>query len=230
MLDKLYKRDILYLKGDEGVKKGVYSITLRDDVVRELDRAAYLAGATRSGMINRLLAESLGLATPEKRKVNIFSELARHIAEDGNFLVRSGENDSQFAVRGSIRFKYNPSIQYSVAVYPEIGEYFGELRVNLRTQNSSLIACLDEFFALWCEIERRLLGLREASFGGGRYVRRLRNTGGSAECLGEAAAGYIRALHSAISLYFAALGEPELAAERTAKIFRNYLTEEKSYV
>lgn len=212
------------------MKRSVYSITLRDDVVRELDRAAYLAGATRSGMINRILAESLGLATPEKRKTNIFSELARHMSEDGNFLVRSRENDSQFAARSSIRFKYNPSIQYSVAIYPEIGENFGELRVNLRTQNASLVACLDEFFALWCEIERRLLGPREAKFGGGRYVRRLRNTGGSAENLGEAAAGYIRALHGAISGYFGNIDRPELAAENTAHVFKKYLAEERSYV
>ena len=46
-------------------KKSMYSIMLMDSVVEAVDRAAYLNGTNRSNLINQILAEHLGVETPE---------------------------------------------------------------------------------------------------------------------------------------------------------------------
>ncbi|MBR5543443.1 MAG: hypothetical protein IKU65_05040 [Oscillospiraceae bacterium] len=214
------------------MKKSIYSITLLDELVREVDRAAYLSGTTRSGLINRILAEHLGFSTPETRKRNIFSEMARLLAADENFLINSGREDSLFAVKSSICFKYNPTIRYAVSVYPEPGEFFGELRAQLRTQNARLIAEFDSFFSLWQRLEDAYFGRRLSSFGDGRFSRRFLTPRESAdaETLGNLASSYIKALHAAVSAHFKFYPDVRTSAEHISRIFSDYVNSNKEII
>ena len=213
------------------MKKSVYSITLLDDVVREVDRAAMRSGMTRSGLINRILAEHLGLATPEKRMRDIFTELSRLMSGDDNFLINSQSEDSLFAVKSSLRFKYNPTIRYSVSIYPEDGEFFGELRAQLRTQNARLISELDVFFAMWQKLEDAYFHIRLSDFGGGKFVRRLRlPSSASPEKLGECAAEYIRHLNSGISAHFELYPDINASAAYVSKLYGDYINRSTNIV
>ena len=49
------------------MNKSVYSLVLSDEIVQEIDRMAYEAGASRSAMINQILADYVRYTTPEKR-------------------------------------------------------------------------------------------------------------------------------------------------------------------
>ncbi len=207
------------------MKKSMYSITLLDDVVRGIDRVAYLNGTSRSGMINRILAEYLRMSTPETRARRIISELGRAIEDYRDFRIHGESSGSLFAVKSSLSFKYNPTIRYSVALYQETGEFFGELRAVLRTQNTMLISRLELFFELWHRIETGYLDKApRAVMDCGRYTRKLRvpDMSVSADELGRAAAGYIRVLHDGMSAYFAALPDVDIGAARMSQIYDEY--------
>ena len=206
------------------MKKNVYSITLLEDVVHAVDRAAFDCGLTRSALINKILAENLGLSTPETRQRDIFTEMARLMSEDTNFLIHREESNSLFAVKSSLRFKYNPTIRYSVAIYPEAGVFFGELRAVLRTQNPGLISELDTFFSMWHKLEDLCFGDRLSDFGTGRFVRRLRTPqNASPDMLGKAAARYIRALNDGITTHFRLYPDISASADSVSEIFSNYI-------
>ena len=206
------------------MKKSVYSITLHDEVVRAADRAAYRCGLTRSGLINKILAEHLGLDTPETRQENFFTEMVRLMTGDEDFLIHSEGKTSPFAVKSSLRFKYNPTIRYSVVLYNEGGEYFGEVRAALRTQNPSLISELDVFFAMWQKLEDAYFAERLSDFGGGRFVRKLRGrSGATPEELGKSVSKYIRHLNNGISAHFSLYPDMNASATYVFTLYGDYI-------
>ncbi len=209
------------------MKKNVYSITLLEDVVRAVDRVAYLNGTSRSGMINRILAEYVSMSTPETHARRIFSELGRMIESDNDFRIHAAQSDTLFAVKSSLSFKYNPTIRYSVALYSEADEFFGELRAVLRTQNPMLISQVGLFFEMWERVETAYSGTSPRVFlEAGKYTRCLRMPHKKADAteIGSAAAGYIRVLHDGISAYFESLPDTERATARISDIYRRYVS------
>ena len=48
------------------MKKNLYSLTLSDEVVREVDALAHRMGTNRSNLINQILAEYVRYTTPER--------------------------------------------------------------------------------------------------------------------------------------------------------------------
>ena len=77
------------------MKKNLYSLTLSDEVVREVDALAHRLGTNRSALVNRILSEYVSVPTPERRINDIFeaiealaragavfrAELAVHVAQ-----------------------------------------------------------------------------------------------------------------------------------------------------
>lgn len=208
------------------MKKSIYSITLLDDLVREIDKRAYLSGTTRSGLINKLLAESLGLSTPESHRRSFISEMARLMSGDETFLINE-TGSSLFAVKSSISFKYNPTVRYSVAIFPEAGEFFGELRVSLRTQNPLLLSELSRFFSIWQQLEDGIFSRRLSISDSGKLTRRLLTPRGkpSPDRLADAVSSYIRLINGAISIYFDCTPDITTATKRITSLYRDYLAE-----
>ncbi len=206
------------------MKKSVYSITMFDNIVREIDREAYLQGTTRSGIINKILAEYLGMATPENKRRSIFEEIYRLMEGDRDFLINSSMMDSMFAAKTSIRFKYNPTVRYAVAMYPDGGEFFGELRVSLRTQNESLIREMDSFFDMWQQMEDECFGRRLSVTENGKFVRKLRfPNSADAESIGREVARYMRVLNEGISAYFGYLPNTQAAFMHITRLYADYI-------
>ena len=133
--------------------KSVYSVVLMDDVVAAVDRLAYEAGTSRSNMMNRILAEYTELSTPEQQMQNVFSALSSMMEQQNIFKPIFSASDAMFTLRSALQYKYNPSMRYSVELYPHAEGAFGELRAGLRTQNPALLLYLSQFFRLWARLE-----------------------------------------------------------------------------
>jgi len=204
------------------MKKSVYSLVLSDSVVAAVDRAAYQNGLSRSAMINRILAEAVSYTTPEQRMQEIFTQAERLLSgEVFQSLVQP--SDSMMSLRSALAYKYNPNVRYSVELYPNRpGE--GELRVSLRSRNSTLILYLGQFFRLWARIEQAYVGGSDCAIEDGRYLRRLRLPTHLPEGeQGAVLAGYIRAMERGLGIFFSQLEDPRQAAAGVERAYQDYL-------
>lgn len=212
------------------MKKSVYSIVLSDDVVAQVDRLAYKAGTSRSGMINRILAEYVSYVTPEQRMRDILGQAASLVDTMEHLQVMLQPTDTHLALKSALRYKYNPTVKYSVELY-KTGEALGELRVTMRTQNKGLIEYLTAFFRLWAAVEQHVLGhLPHCTTEEGRYSRTLylepalaaQVTGDE---LGHAIIDYVETLDRCMKIYFAALTEGVDPGEQILRLYRTYKNE-----
>ena len=159
------------------MNKSVYSLVLADEIVQEIDRLAYEASASRSAMINQILAEYVRFTTPEKRMREVFSAI-EHMLLGSVFEPQLQPSESMFSLRSALDYKYNPSVRYSVELYQNARPVLGELRVSVRSQNSALVLAMLQFFKLWTRIETAYIGHVECAMEDGRYLRKLRIIGG----------------------------------------------------
>lgn len=207
------------------MNKSVYSLVLSDEIVQEIDRMAYEAGASRSAMINQLLADCVRYTTPEKRMREVFSAIEQMLLGSA-FEPQLQPSESMFSLRSALDYKYNPSVRYSVELYQNALPMLGELRVSIRSQNSALVLALLQFFKLWTRIETAYIGRVECAIEDGRYLRKLRLSESAQptnEQIGEGIAGYINLLDSALKTYFQNSNEPALAVANVEKQYVGYL-------
>lgn len=205
--------------------KSVYSLVLTDEVVEAVDRLAYSMGISRSGLIDRVLAERVGFATAEMRANGIFDSLNRLFSESGGGFIVKSENQSML-IRSSLKYKYKPTIRYGLQLL-RTGEYTeGELKVSFRTQSDELKSKMEEFLRLWAKLENTYIvkyfpeGIRYI-IEDGRFSRvfvlpeeyKDKNN----EDIGRAIAEYIRMFDDVLKCFFAeedsGIGAAE-AAER----------------
>jgi hypothetical protein len=204
----------------------VYSLVLTDEVIQQVDRAAYAMNTSRSNMINQILAEYVSYVTPEKRSREVFDRLESVLTALDHFQIMLQPSDSMISLRSALCYKYNPTIRYSVELYRTQGPDLGELRVSLRSQNSALILYVSQFFTLWDRIESAYIGERETVLDAGRYSRRLewpKESANSNEELGDCIAAYIRVLDDSMKLFFRHLENPQEAARQVEQTYAEYL-------
>lgn len=208
------------------MQKSVYSLVLMDEVVEQIDRVAYEMNTSRSNMINQILAEYVSYITPEKRMREIFSAIEQQLVGGNTFQVLLQPSDSMFSLRSALTYKYNPTIRYSVELYRNMKPLLGELRVSLRSQNSTLLLYLLQFFKLWERVESAQLGVVQSAVEDGRFLRKLVLRGGAEaenEAVGEAIAAYIDLFDTALKAYFANLDDPQAAFKQVQRLYANYL-------
>lgn len=183
--------------------KSVYSLVLTDRLVEEVDRLAYARGTSRSNLINQILAEALSFVTPEKRISDIFSRLETMMGRTDGFKLNLQSGDSMLSLQSSLRYKYNPTIRYQLALYRNPSDAFGELRVYFRTKSPALLEHLTRFFVFWAKLESAVTG-REISYeiSPGKLVRKLSANGNDPDRLADACARYITLFDTALKLYF----------------------------
>ena len=215
------------------MQKSVYSLVLSDDVVAQIDKLAYTMNTNRSNMINQILAEYVSYVTPEKRMHDIFKRMEDMLTGRDTFQVLMQPSDTMFSLRSALAYKYNPTVKYSVELYRTESDCIGELRVSLRTQNSSLILYMMQFCKLWVQLEESAIGPVEYAIGDGKFARKLRlrrsaeqkEQDGSVtpDVLGEWIAGYVSVFDEALKTYFYHLTEPEVAVRKIRTLYRQYL-------
>ncbi|MEN6637325.1 MAG: hypothetical protein ABFC56_15850 [Clostridiaceae bacterium] len=207
------------------MNKSVYSLVLSDEIVQEIDRMAYEAGASRSAMINQILADYVRYTTPEKRMREVFSAIEQMLI-GSVFEPQLQPSESMFSLRSALDYKYNPSVRYSVELYKNARPLLGELRVSVRSQNSALVLAMLQFFKLWMRIETLYIGRVECAMEDGRYLRKLRLSDDNKqtnEQIGEGIAAYINLLDSALKRYFENIQEPATAITSVEKLYVNYI-------
>ena len=211
------------------MKKSVYSLVLMDDVIRAVDAQAGRLGTSRSNLINQILAEHLSCITPEMRMKSIFGQVQRLI--DTTFQVQQ-QSAQALTFRGSLQYKYHPTINYRVELKRVPNEFIGRLNVSIRTQNQKLIRECTEFFRYRCEMEARELARLgytgySAAIGDGAFSRGLFNSGLDDASAAEAIYGYISDLDRSLMLWLADIGafvqsEGEIE-EEYRKMLRKYV-------
>ena len=159
------------------MKKTLYSLMLSDEVVAEIDRLAHKYGTNRSNLINQILAEKVGMVTPERRINDIFSAIEQLLSPSRDLVPFFAPNALTMSMKSSLEYKYRPTVKYEVELYRGNEDALGELTVNFRTQSAALLNSMTEFFRLWKSIEdahlRPILGTDSPGYAlyDGRFVR-----------------------------------------------------------
>ncbi len=211
------------------MQKNLYSLILSENVVAAVDRLAHSMNTNRSNMVNQILAEYVSYVTPEKRMRQIFQRLEAILSQGGDFQILAQPSDSVFQLRSALAFKYNPTVRYSVELFRRTATGAGELRVSLRTQNSTLGLYILQFFKLWTKIEHSYRPETESALEDGKFVKKLNvhlpqeNAEGGPELLASAISAYINAFDSAMKAFFYQINNPNAAAEEVERIYKNYI-------
>ena len=146
------------------MKKSVYSLVLMDDVVDAIDKLAYSMNTSRSNLINQILAEKVSYITPEKRIQDIFTRVCKIIDNDMNQISNAVISNSTLSLKSPVRYKYRPTVRYSVELYRNPKNAIGKLKVSMRTQNESLIQLINRFFVFWSQLEEQYIAKYERIF------------------------------------------------------------------
>lgn len=207
------------------MNKSIYSLVLSDDVVDAVDALARTEGMSRSAMINRILAERVAYTTPEMRLRDILQSLARSM--NGEFILTEQPTGSTLSARTSLKYRYKPTVKYSVEIYSENGKRAGQLRVSFRTQNARLISDLMGFFRCWSALEQKYIADKLSNdivytIADGRFERTLNMPSGQItdEELGTAVAEYMATFDGAMKAYFAELPDTDRAIARIWEYYR----------
>lgn len=211
------------------MQKNLYSLILSEQVVDAVDRLAHAMHTNRSNMVNQILAEYVSYVTPEKRMQEIFTLLENAMSAMDAFRIPEKPSASVFQARSALTYKYNPSVQYNVELYRQPGDAIGELRVSMRTQNSTLRLYVLQFFRLWASLERSYRVGADCTIDDGKFIKKLQipdlpaETRVDAEQWANAISGYVRAFDTAMKAFFYQIDEPRAAAARVEQIYREYL-------
>lgn len=210
------------------MKKSVYSLVLMDDVVAQVDRLAYSMHTNRSNMINQILAEYCSMLTPEKRMSSTLAQLEQLLGQVG-FQSLAQPTGSMLMVRSALNYKYNPSVRYRVELFRSMEPEFGQLQVQLRTQNQDLIYYVNEFMLLWAKLEQVYLNRPRETVENGRFTRNLRFSAPlsqDGDAIGNAIGEYVNHFDRALKLFFNCLDRPSAAARGVEEIMQEYCRSE----
>ena len=86
---------------DPPMKKSLYSLTLMDSVVAEIDRLAARQGTNRSNLVNQILADYVSMMTPEKRIDAIFRHIEA-LAQQGELVPYVTPNQRTMSLKSSL--------------------------------------------------------------------------------------------------------------------------------
>ena len=136
------------------MKKSVYSLVLMDDVIKAVDRQAYLLGTNRSNLINQILAEHLSCVTPEMKMREIFDTVENIFGS--SFLIQKN-SDSLMTIKTVLEYKYRPTVSYRVELFRVPENFLGNIKVRTRTKNKDLSVMLEDFFGIRNAVEKKCL-------------------------------------------------------------------------
>ena len=190
------------------VKKTLYSLLLDENVVRAVDQLAHRQGRSRSALVNQLLAEQLGLMTPERRIGEVLQALDTLFRPDPELIPFFVPTSLSMYMKSALDYKYRPTVKYEVELYRGEADSVGQLCVSFRTQSAELLAAMGAYFRLWQQLEETylppLLGHAPTSAAyEGKFLRSLSlpRRECSAEELAEAISGYVHLFDKLLKSY-----------------------------
>lgn len=212
-------------------EKNIYSLVLSDDVVEAVDRLARSSGLSRSAMVNQLLAERVCCVTPEMRLKSITSAILSAVG--GEFFLTEQPSAATVACKTALKYRYKPTLRYSVELFSAGGKRAGELRISVRTQSSQLYEDLCGFFTCWTKLEQKYIAGKISqdivfAIEPGRFTRTLNMPpqGIPDEVLGQAVADYMAMLDEAMKQYFAQLPDSKRAAAAAETCYKSAIKQQ----
>ena len=219
------------------MSKSVYSLVLTDQVVEAIDALAYTMGTSRSALIDRILASHVSYTTPEMRISGIFDSVSRLMAQRSGFIVQAMQaGDQMMSIRSSLKYKYKPTLRYSLQLLRSSEKTEGELKVSFRTQSSELIAHMENFLHLWAALENKYIvnslpdGIRYL-IEDGRFTRSFTLPDSykdkTDEEIAAAITSYIHMFDDVLKVYFANLDSgaaEEAVIQRYSEYLKNGIT------
>ena len=213
-------------------EKNIYSLVLSDDVVEAVDRLARSSGLSRSAMVNQLLAERVCCVTPEMRLKSITSAILSAVG--GEFYLTEQPSAATVACKTALKYRYKPTLRYSVELFGAGSKRAGELRITVRTQSDQLYSDLSGFFRCWTELEQKYIAGKISqdilfAIEPGRFTRTLNMPpdGIPDEALGQAVADYMAMLDEAMKQYFAQLPDTGRAGAAAEKSYAAAIVKQK---
>ena len=205
------------------MKKRVYSLVLNDSVVTAADRAAAKQGISRSSLINQILATHLSCATPQMLIHDIFEGLEQ-LTQYGNFRMQSQPSNAMMSLLTSLPYKYRPTVRYSVSLAQRTNRVIGTLKVGFRTQSHACVDMLDDFFYLFCRLEKAFApnGV-EYNIEPGKFSRLMLFPTVTTSEISDAISSYIKMFDDALNAYFNHLPNQKGAYDAVAKAYQNYI-------
>ena len=195
--------------------RSVYSLVLIDEIVEAADKMAYEKNTSRSNLINQILAKYFCFSTPEMRMREIFESVEQSMCNIDCFQIQFQPSSTMISIRSALRYRYKPTIRYMLELYRLCEPAMGELRVTMRTQNSTLIDILTSFFEFWSALENKYIGSLFpdgnvfCSVEPGKYLRQFilpqNENEQTNDIIASAISNYIYFIDSCLKLYFSKL-------------------------
>ncbi len=188
------------------MKKSIYSLMLFDEIVEKIDQMAYVNYTNRSQLINEILAEHLGIVTPEQ-KIQTVLETLKDNFKDTLSISQVNKNSSiQFGK--SLKYKYRPKVKYSIEFVGVGGQKYAVLKISSRTKSVDLNRHFDNFFEIICELEAQHISEGEFIYetsANHKFIREFREEGSVTQDPKQVVSlltSYLKMIDSAIDVYF----------------------------
>lgn len=206
------------------MKKSVYSLMLFDEIVDEIDKIASEENLNRSQIINDILAEHLGLITPEQKIQRILDNLNKTIGKE--LSVKSCIKNSSIRFGKNIDYKYKPIINYTYEFIGPVDNKFAVLKISSRSKSTELNNLFEEFFNCLSNLEQRNsfhIGIKPEKKSKHKFIREFRLEGCIKRDLNEVTdflINYLLMLDEALEVFFSLQGED--FDEELQKIFNQF--------
>jgi predicted transcriptional regulator len=214
----------------------IYSIVVRDEVMEPLDTLARGRGASRSQMINEILAGYFDLVTPQTKINLVMDQIEEIIQEVSGWQFLSKAKGSSIQCRTSIGYKYNPKVRFILELTGKDQNRLATLKIVSRTQNPIFYQHLIRFFGLIEEIETydptgfRLYSIKRGMFEnqGNRFIRDFyydwMHENLEVDHIAYFLSNYMKMINEAMNTYFKAPElENELLLKRLYLVYRKYI-------
>ena len=206
--------------------KSVYSVILSDELVKRLDAVAYTSGVSRSVMLNKILADYLGVETPYSFIENIFASMEGLFSESVGMRFINQASNSMATVTSALEYRYNPKLKYSLELFPA-GD-LGQLKISLRSQNPALIDLLEDFYSFFIKLEGKYIGERVYYYQDLRFTRVFKRPSGvSAEQVAGEISNYLKRFDRYLNIYFSSLANLPLAMSKIEAEYRYTLANQE---
>lgn len=193
------------------MKKSVYSLMLFDEIVEKIDQIAYVKNTNRSQLINDMLAENIGLVTPEQKIQKILEQLDENFSD--TLSVSQINKNSSIQFGKSLKYKYRPKVRYSYEFISSGHGRYAVLKISSRTKSEDLNVHFDEFFNLISGIEKKQMDYTsdlDENQTSHKFVREFKIEGELSQDTGIVADNltrYLKMIDQAMNLYFSNIEE-----------------------
>lgn len=202
------------------MQKSIYSLMLFDDIVERVDDLAYARRTNRSQLINDILADYLGVQTPEQKIKSVLVSVGDNLG-DRPLVSQIGKNNS-IRFGKSLKYKYRPKVRYVYEFKNAADGRYAVLKISSRTTNDDLNAMFRDFFDHIGVIEVRHHQVDRGPDGKNtshKFVRAFKHAGSvdrDAQGLTDFLTRYLCMIDSAMDAYFADYDSDNMDAELDA--------------